>query len=77
MENSYNTNISRENPFGNLVFFFSGFSENKLLKTTNNSPLTDSVMQKQHSISVRELTCQTAMPVLEKNYSKGCRGESN
>ena len=75
MENSYNTNISRENPFGNLVFFF--LVSVKLLKTTNNSPLTDSAMQKQHSISVRELTCQTAMPVLEKNYSKGCRGESN
>jgi len=37
MENSYNTNISRENPFDNLDFF-SGVKENKFLKTTKNSP---------------------------------------
>lgn len=67
MENSYDTNISRENPFDNLDFFLVSRKINfsRRLKFA----LTDrvfSAMQKQHAISIREMTCKTAMPVLDK-----------
>lgn len=34
------------------------------------------MIQKQHAISVGELTCQTAMPVLDNNCLRKLQGES-